>query len=47
MNFRELIDLTNNTIDETDQDDQIDSIVKNALNKAYVDLRIASGQTDS
>ena len=38
MNFRELIDLTNNTIDETDQDDQIDVIVKNAINKAYLDL---------
>ena len=38
MNFRELIDLTNNTIDETDFDEQIEAIVKNAINKAYVDL---------
>lgn len=38
MNFRELIDLTNNTIDETDFDEQIETIVKNAINKAYLDL---------
>lgn len=38
MNFRELIDLTNNTIDETDYDEQIESIIKNAINKAYIDL---------
>lgn len=38
MNFKELIDLTNNTIDETDYDEQIESIVKSALNKAYLDL---------
>lgn len=38
MNFRELIDLANNTIDEIDYDEQIESIIKNAINKAYLDL---------
>lgn len=38
MNFKELVDLTNNTIDETDFDEQIETIVRNAINKAYLDL---------
>lgn len=38
MNFRELIDLANNIIDETDYDEQIEAIVKSALNKSYLDL---------
>ena len=38
MNFKELVDLSYNTIDETDYDEQVESIVKNAINKAYLDL---------
>lgn len=38
MTFKELIDLANNIIDETDYDEQIDIIVKHAINKAYLDL---------
>lgn len=38
MNFRELITLANNTVDETDYDEQIEAIIKNAINKAYIDL---------
>lgn len=38
MTFKELIDLANNIIDETDYDEQIDSIVRHAINKAYIDL---------
>lgn len=38
MNFKELVDLTNNTIDETDFDEQIEAIVRGAINKAYLDL---------
>lgn len=38
MTFKELIDLANNIIDETDYDEQIDTIVKHSINKAYLDL---------
>jgi hypothetical protein len=41
MNFKEIIDLTKNRIDETDVDEQIDSIIKNAINHSYLfDLSI-------
>lgn len=36
MTFKELLDLTKNRIDETDEDTQIDSILKNAINHAYI-----------
>lgn len=36
MNFKEIIDLTKNRIDETDDDPQIDMIVKNAINHSYM-----------
>ena len=35
MNFGELINLTYNYIDETDEDEQIEVIVKGAINEAY------------
>lgn len=35
MNFGELIKLTYNYIDETDEDEQIEIIVKGAINEAY------------
>lgn len=38
MNFKEIVDLALNSIDETDYDEQVEIIVKNAINKAYADL---------
>ena len=38
MNFKEIIDLTYNMIDETDYDEQVEIIVKEAINEAYQDL---------
>ena len=35
MTFKEIVDLTKNRIDEVDEDEQIDIIVKNAINFAY------------
>lgn len=40
MNLKQVMDLVNNIIDETDYDEQVDIIVKNAINYAY--LTIAS-----
>lgn len=38
INFGQILELTKNRIDELDQDDQIDAIIKSAVNKAYADL---------
>ena len=38
MNFKQIIDLAYNTIDETDYDEQVEIIVKEAINEAYQDL---------
>ena len=38
MNFKQLLDLTYNMIDEVDEDEQIEIIVKGAINEAYRDL---------
>ena len=38
MNFKEIIDLAYNMIDETDYDEQVEIIVKEAINEAYQDL---------
>lgn len=38
MNLKEIIDLSYNTIDEIDYDEQIEVIVKGAINEAYVEL---------
>ena len=38
MNFGEILDLAYNLIDETDYDEQVEIIVKNAINEAYADL---------
>jgi hypothetical protein len=38
MNFKEILDIARNIIDETDEDEQIDVILKSAINKAYIDL---------
>lgn len=38
MLFAELIEKTNNLIDEIDEDEQIETIVKLALNEAYISL---------
>jgi len=38
MNFGEVIDLTNNIIDETDYDEQVEIIIKNAINFAYLTI---------
>lgn len=38
MKFREVIDLTNNIIDETDYDEQIEIIIKGAINFAYLTI---------
>ena len=35
MNFKQLLDLTYNMIDEVDEDEQIEIIVKGAINEAY------------
>jgi hypothetical protein len=36
MTFKDIIDLTKNKIDETEEDAQISSIIKNAINYAYL-----------
>lgn len=38
MNLGEVITLTNNIIDEVDYDEQIESIIKNAINYAYLTI---------
>lgn len=38
MNFKQIIDLAYNTIDEVDYDEQIEIIVKEAINEAYYDM---------
>lgn len=38
MTFKEILDVVYNTIDETDYDDQIEVIVKSAINEAYQSL---------
>lgn len=38
MNLQEVLELTNNIIDETDYDQQIETIVKNAINFAYLTI---------
>ena len=48
MNFKEIIDLAYNMIDETDYDEQVEIIVKEAINEAYqdlakIDMRLAIG----
>lgn len=41
MTLKEILDLTKNRIDETDVDEQIDSLIKNAINHSYLfDLSI-------
>ncbi len=39
MTFLEAIELVKNRIDETDADEQIVSIVKNAINRAYFEIK--------
>lgn len=43
MNFKEILDITRNLIDEVDIDEQIDIIIKSAINQSYRDL----GKLDS
>ena len=38
MNFKQILDLAYNIIDEVDEDEQIEVIVKNAVNEAYREL---------
>lgn len=38
MNFKQILDLAYNIIDEVDEDEQIEIIVKNAVNEAYREL---------
>lgn len=38
MNFKEVLDMTRNIIDEVDVDEQIDVIIKNAINFAYLNI---------
>jgi hypothetical protein len=40
MTFLEMLDICRNVTDETDQDDQIDVILKSAINEAYRKLRV-------
>lgn len=38
MNFKDILDLTKNRIDELDEDEQIDIIIKNAINEAQIEI---------
>lgn len=38
MNYGEIFQLVKNIIDETDTDEQVDSIVKSSINEAYTEL---------
>ena len=38
MNYKQLVDLAYNIIDETDYDEQVEIIIKEAINEAYQDL---------
>lgn len=50
MNFKEIIDLAYNIIDEVDYDEQVEIIVKGAINEAYfdmakIDMRLSTSYT--
>lgn len=38
MTFKELIDLTKNRVNEVDPDEQVDLIIKSAINEAYIEV---------
>lgn len=47
MNFKELLDITRNLIDEIDVDEQVDVIIKSAINQAYQELGLMDSRVTS